>query len=61
LLFITGEQDHIIPSSLNRKNFKAYKDTGSKTDFKEFPDRSHYICGQAGWEEVAAYIAGWLK
>ena len=61
LLFIAGEKDHIIPSSLNRKNFKAYKDAGSKTDFKEFPNRSHYICGQAGWEEAAAYIAGWLK
>ncbi len=27
LLFIAGEMDHIIPASLNKKNFKAYKDT----------------------------------
>jgi pimeloyl-ACP methyl ester carboxylesterase len=61
LLFIAGEQDHIIPPSLNKKNFKAYKDTGSKTDFKEFPGRTHYICGQKNWEEVAGYISEWIQ
>ncbi len=61
LLLIAGEKDHIIPPSVNRLNFKRYKDAGSKTDFKVFPDRTHYICGMAGWEEVAAYIADWLE
>ncbi len=61
LLFIAGEKDHIIPASLNRANFKRYRDAGSKTDFKVFPHRTHYICGMEGWEEVGAYIAGWLE
>ena len=61
LLFIAGEKDHIIPASLNRKNFEAYKDKNSKTDFKEFPGRTHYICGQHNWEEVAEYIIDWIK
>ena len=61
LLFIAGEKDHIIPSSLNRKNYNAYKDTGSKKEFKEFADRTHYICGQPNWEEVADYIHTWIK
>jgi pimeloyl-ACP methyl ester carboxylesterase len=60
LLIIAGEKDHIIPSSLNRKNFEAYTHRGSVIDFKEFPGRTHYICGQAGWEEVADYVAEWL-
>jgi pimeloyl-ACP methyl ester carboxylesterase len=60
LLFIAGEKDHIIPSSLNNKNFKAYRDSGSVKSFKMFPGRTHYICGQAGWEEVALYISDWL-
>ncbi|MEI7802365.1 MAG: alpha/beta hydrolase [Bacteroidota bacterium] len=60
LLFIAGEKDHIIPSSLNKKNFDAYKDAVSKKDFKEFPDRTHYICGQQNWEEVADYILNWV-
>lgn len=61
LLFIAGEKDHIIPSSLNKKNFNAYKDETSKRDFKEFPGRTHYICGQKNWEEVATYIDEWLN
>lgn len=60
LLFIAGEKDHIIPSSLNKKNFIAYKDTSSKTDFKEFAGRTHYICGQENWQEVAKYISDWI-
>lgn len=61
LLFIAGEKDNIIPASLNRKNFEAYTDAGSKRDFKEFPGRTHYICGQENWEEVAEFIGGWLE
>jgi len=61
LLFIAGEKDNIVPSVLNKKNFKAYKDKNSKTDFKEFPDRTHYICGQQNWQEVAVYINEWIN
>jgi esterase/lipase len=61
LLIIAGEKDHIIPASLNKKNFIAYKDKTSKTDFKEFQGRTHYICGQENWEEVADYIYNWIE
>lgn len=61
LLFIAGEKDHIIPSSLNRRNFEAYKDTNSRKDFKEFAGRTHYICGQRNWQEVADYIIDWIN
>ena len=61
LLFIAGEKDHIIPSSLSRKNYEAYKDTSGKKDFIVFPGRTHYICGQEGWEEVAGYIHEWIS
>jgi alpha-beta hydrolase superfamily lysophospholipase len=60
LLIIAGEKDNIIPSSLNRKNFLAYKNKNSKIDFKEFPGRTHYICGQENWQEVASYIETWI-
>ena len=60
LLIIAGEKDHIIPSSLNKKNYEAYKDKNSKTDFKEFSGRTHYTCGQQNWEEVASYINDWI-
>ena len=61
LLFIGGEEDEIIPSSLNQKNADAYTDDESVTEFKEFPNRGHFICGQPGWEEVAEYVGDWLK
>jgi pimeloyl-ACP methyl ester carboxylesterase len=61
LLFIAGEEDNIIPSSLNLKNCRAYKDPKSVCDFKEFPRRTHFICGQPGWEEVAQYAEQWIS
>ncbi|MEP6676690.1 MAG: alpha/beta hydrolase [Ferruginibacter sp.] len=61
LLFIAGEADEIIPPELNEKNAKAYTDDNSICDYKLFPNRGHYICGQPGWEEVAEYVAAWLE
>jgi len=61
LLIIAGEKDHIIPASLNRKNYKVYKNKNSRIDFKEFPGRTHYICLQQGWEEVAGYVSTWVR
>jgi pimeloyl-ACP methyl ester carboxylesterase len=61
LLFIAGENDNIIPPSLNKKNHAAYIDKNSKTDFKEFSGRTHHICSQNNWEEVATYIKEWIQ
>ncbi len=61
LLFIAGEKDHIVPAALNRKNFKAYKDSASIKEYKEFPGRDHFICGGQGWQEVADFVLGWLN
>ena len=60
LLFIAGDQDRVIPEKLDMKNAKAYAPEAGVVDFKEFPGRDHFICGEPGWEEVAAYIDGWL-
>lgn len=61
LLFVAGELDHIIPSALNRKNHEAYTHAGSVCEFKEFAGRTHWICGQDGWEEVATFVADWIE
>lgn len=61
LLIIAGEKDHIVPASLNIKNFKAYKDTSSIISFKEFKGRGHYIVGEPNWQEVAGYVYNWLN
>ena len=61
LLLIAGSKDHIVPASLNRLNYKKYRASPSRTDYKEFPGRTHFIIGQKGWEEVAGFIETWLK
>jgi pimeloyl-ACP methyl ester carboxylesterase len=59
LLLIAGGEDHVAPASLNESNFKHYESSAAVTEFKEFPGRSHYTLGQAGWEEVADYALDW--
>lgn len=61
LLLIGGEKDQIVPAHLNQKNRDAYTDEASVTDFQELAGRSHFICGEPGWEEVATYAANWLE
>jgi len=60
LLFVAGSADHVIPASLNQTNYDKYKQSSSVTSFKEFAGRTHFIIGQKGWEEVAAFIIVWL-
>jgi pimeloyl-ACP methyl ester carboxylesterase len=58
LLLIGGEKDEIIPAHLSQKNAEAYDDPAT---YREFEGRSHYICNEPGWEDVAGFIAGWLE
>lgn len=59
LLFVAGEKDTIIPHSLVEKNYHAYSSNSVRV-LKVFPQRTHFICGQTGWEEVATFVAGKL-
>jgi pimeloyl-ACP methyl ester carboxylesterase len=58
LLFIAGSADHIMPPSVNRSNAKHYK-SSAITEYKEFEGRSHWTCGEPGWEQVAEYALAW--
>jgi pimeloyl-ACP methyl ester carboxylesterase len=59
LLMIVGEKDHVAPPSIVRSNFKKYRRSPSITEYKEFPGRSHYLCGERGWEEIADFALTW--
>jgi pimeloyl-ACP methyl ester carboxylesterase len=61
ILFIGGENDNIFPWTFTQKIAKSYTDKKSVVDFKKFEGRSHFICGEKNWEEVADYILNWLK
>jgi len=59
LLLIAGSNDHIVPASVNRANFRKYRNSKAVTGFKEFSGRSHLIVAQDGWQEVAEYALAW--
>ncbi|GAA1646391.1 alpha/beta hydrolase [Actinoplanes couchii] len=59
LLFIGGGKDHIMPPSVNKSNAAHYKAPGTVTEYHEFPDRSHWTCGEPGWETVADHALEW--
>jgi pimeloyl-ACP methyl ester carboxylesterase len=61
LLLIAGTEDNLVPAILNRINHKLYQRSKAKTDFKEFPHRSHLIIAQQGWEQVAEYALCWAQ
>ncbi|HEV3097428.1 MAG TPA: alpha/beta hydrolase [Candidatus Dormibacteraeota bacterium] len=61
LLLIAGGKDHIVPASVTRANYNLYRKSKAVTDFKEYPDRSHYTVGQPGWEDVADYALKWAE
>jgi pimeloyl-ACP methyl ester carboxylesterase len=58
LLFVAGGEDHIMPASVNRSNARHYK-SDTVTELTEFPGRSHWTCGEEGWEAVADYALEW--
>ncbi len=60
LLLIAGDQDNLIPLSLVKSNFKKYKNSLGTVAFRHFANRSHFICNQEGWEEVATTAFDWL-
>ncbi|MDR5777612.1 MULTISPECIES: alpha/beta hydrolase [unclassified Caballeronia] len=61
LLLIGGEEDQIVPAHLTEKNFKAYADRNSVTEFQSFQGRSHYICNEPGWQEVADVVLSFIE
>lgn len=60
LLFTAGDTDHIMPAHLNNRNYKAYTDTDSITDYQLIANRNHFILGLPTWQEDADHILSWL-
>lgn len=61
LLLIAGSEDHQVPVSMVRENFKRYARSTAITELREFPGRSHLIAIQDGWQEVAEYALSWAR
>jgi len=61
ILFIGGGSDNIFPPSLTKTIAGKYKDANSRVDVKIFDGKSHFICGEPGWEKVADHILDWYE
>jgi pimeloyl-ACP methyl ester carboxylesterase len=59
LLLIAGENDKTVTASMVRAAHEKYSRSPVLTDLKSFPGRSHFLCGEPGWEEVADYAIDW--
>ncbi|MET8681432.1 alpha/beta fold hydrolase [Streptomyces sp. NPDC004647] len=58
LLFVSGENDHLMPPKVQQSNARHYK-SDTVTEIKEFPGRPHLLPAAPGWEEVADYALDW--
>ena len=61
LLLISGGKDHVSPASVVEANFNLYRKSAATTEYKDFPDRTHFTLGQSGWEEVADEALEWAE
>ena len=61
LLLIAGSNDHLTPPSIVKANHRLYRDSCAVTEYKEFPDRTHFIIGQGGWQDVANFALDWAR
>ena len=59
LLLVAGGEDQMAPAPAIRANARTQRLSAGITAFKEFPGRSHFSIGQAGWEEIADFALDW--
>jgi pimeloyl-ACP methyl ester carboxylesterase len=58
ILVIGGSQDRMTPASVVRKVSDKYK---AVSTYKEYPNHAHWVIGEPAWEEIAEYVANWIK
>lgn len=59
LLLVGNGRDHTVPASVVKANHNLYRHSTAVTEYKEYPERTHWTLGQDGWEEVADYALDW--
>lgn len=61
ILFIAGGQDHIFPATLTQAISNRYSDLNSRVDLKIYENKSHFICGEPGWQSISDDILNWYE
>ncbi|MDH5678783.1 MAG: alpha/beta hydrolase [Nitrospinota bacterium] len=58
MLVVGAGNDRITPASVARKVAEKYDHV---SEYHEFPEMSHNVIGEPGWEQVAGYVCDWLR
>jgi len=59
LLILGGGKDHTVPAPTTRRNYKLQSRSQAVTEYREYPERSHYTVGLEGWQAVADHALEW--
>src|SRR5262249_51443464 len=59
LLLMVGDADLATPAATVRANAHRQRGAGSRTDLQVFAGRTHWLCNEPGWEEVADFTLDW--
>ncbi len=60
LLIVGAAEDHTVPASLSKAQYKHYERSPAKTDYLGFEGRPHFHMVASDWQEVAAAVDSWL-
>jgi alpha-beta hydrolase superfamily lysophospholipase len=60
LLIVGAAEDHTVPASVSKAQYKKYERSPARTDYLEFEGRPHLFVVGDGAEEVASAIDSWL-
>lgn len=58
VLVVAGAEDRITPAAVVRKVARKYR---AVSTYKEFENHAHWVVAEPRWQEVADYVAGWLR
>lgn len=61
LLLIAGEKDRTANPSMVKAMYRRHARSPAVTSFKSFRDRTHWLIGAPGWEEIADHAISWAE
>jgi pimeloyl-ACP methyl ester carboxylesterase len=59
LLLVAGGNDHVSPPAVVKATAKLYEHSKAVTEYKEFPNHTHFVLGEEGWSDVADFAINW--
>jgi pimeloyl-ACP methyl ester carboxylesterase len=58
VLVVSGAHDRMTPASVCLQVAEKYRYVST---YKEFSDHAHWVTAEPGWQDIALYVADWLR